>query len=37
MEEANFAAMVAYMRQQVELAQQMANEDELYPCDCAHH
>lgn len=36
MEEANFAAMVAYMRQQMELAQQMANE-ELYPCDCAHH
>jgi hypothetical protein len=32
-EEANFAAMVAYMRQQVHLAQQMM-EDELTPCDC---
>jgi len=32
-EEANFAAMVAYMRQQVQLAQQMM-EDELTPCDC---
>jgi hypothetical protein len=35
-EEANFDAMIDYMRQQVDLAQQMANE-ELYPCDCAHH
>ena len=35
-EEANFDAMIEYMRQQVELAQQMANE-ELYPCDCTHH
>jgi len=32
-EEANFAAMVAYMRQQVDLAQQMM-EDELTLCDC---
>jgi hypothetical protein len=32
-EEANFAAMVAYMRQQVQLAQQMM-EDELTLCDC---
>jgi hypothetical protein len=32
-EVANFAAMVAYMRQQVQLAQQMM-EDELTPCDC---
>jgi hypothetical protein len=32
-EEANFAAMIAYMRQQVQLAQQMM-EDELTPCDC---
>jgi hypothetical protein len=35
LEEANFAAMVAYMRQQVHLAQQMM-EDELTPCDCCH-
>jgi hypothetical protein len=35
-EEANFGAMVAYMREQVALAQQMmADADELYPCDCA--
>ena len=32
-EVANFEAMVAYMRQQVQLAQQMM-EDELTPCDC---
>ena len=32
-EEANFDAMIAYMTQQVHLAQQLA-EDELYPCDC---
>jgi hypothetical protein len=32
-EEINFAAMVAYMKEQVALAQQMT-EDELYPCDC---
>jgi hypothetical protein len=32
-EEINFAAMVAYMKEQVVLAQQMT-EDELYPCDC---
>jgi hypothetical protein len=32
-EEENFEAMVAYMRQQVELAQQMV-EHELYVCDC---
>jgi hypothetical protein len=37
MDEANFAAMVAYMSEQVKLAQQMANDDELYACDCAHH
>ena len=34
-EEINFAAMVAYMKEQVALAEQMAAEaDELYPCDC---
>ena len=34
-EEATFGAMVAYMREQVALAQQMmAEADELYPCDC---
>jgi len=32
-EEDNFEAMVAYMRQQVELAQQMVADD-LYICDC---
>jgi len=32
-EEANFAAMVAYMREQVELAEQIM-EHELCPCDC---
>jgi len=32
-EEANFAAMVAYMKEQVALAQQMM-EDELAPCEC---
>lgn len=32
-EEENFETMVAYMRQQVELAQQMVA-DELYVCDC---
>ena len=32
-EEANFAAMVAYMKEQVELAQQMAA-NELTPCEC---
>jgi hypothetical protein len=35
-EEINFAAMVAYMKEQVALAEQLAAEaDELYPCDCA--
>jgi hypothetical protein len=34
-EEANFAAMVAYMKEQVVLAQQMMP-DELYVCDCCH-
>jgi hypothetical protein len=34
-EESNFAAMVAYMKQQVELAQQMVA-NELTPCDCDH-
>ena len=34
-EEANFAAMVAYMKEQVELAEQMAA-NELTPCDCYH-
>jgi hypothetical protein len=34
-EEINFAAMVAYMKEQVALAEQLAAEaDELYPCDC---
>lgn len=34
-EEANFTAMVAYMREQVSLAEQLALEAcELYPCDC---
>jgi hypothetical protein len=32
-EEANFGAMVAYMKEQVALAQLMMA-DELYPCDC---
>jgi hypothetical protein len=34
-EEANFAAMVAYMKEQVAVAQQMMA-DELYVCDCCH-
>ena len=34
-EEANFAAMVAYMKEQVELAEQMAA-NELTPCDCCN-
>lgn len=34
-EVANFEAMVAYMRQQVQLAQQIM-ESELTPCDCCH-
>jgi hypothetical protein len=33
-EEANFSAMVSYMREQVELAEQITQE-ELYPCDCS--
>jgi hypothetical protein len=34
-EEINFAAMVAYMKEQVALAEQLAAEAyELYPCDC---
>jgi len=33
-EEAKFAAMIAYMKEQVALAQQMMA-DELYVCDCA--
>ena len=34
-EEANFEAMVAYMKEQVKLAEQMAA-NELTPCDCYH-
>ena len=34
-EEANFAAMVAYMKEQVKLAEQIAA-NELTPCDCNH-
>ena len=34
-EEANFAAMVAYMKEQVKLAQQMAA-NELTPCECCN-
>jgi len=33
-ETAIFESMVAYMRQQLELAQAMLEADELYPCDC---
>lgn len=35
-EEANFAAMVAYMKEQVKLAEQIAA-NELTPCDCDNH
>jgi hypothetical protein len=33
-EEAIFESMVAYMRQQLELAQEMIDADELFVCDC---
>jgi hypothetical protein len=35
-EEAIFESMVAYMREQLELAQAMIDAGELYVCDCAH-
>jgi hypothetical protein len=35
-EEAIFESMVAYMREQLELAQAMIDADELYVCDCDH-
>ena len=35
-EEAIFESMVAYMREQLELAQAMIDADELYACDCDH-
>jgi hypothetical protein len=35
-EEAIFETMVAYMREQLELAQAMIDADELYACDCDH-
>jgi hypothetical protein len=35
-EEAIFESMVAYMREQLELAQAMIDADELFVCDCQH-